>query len=192
MRFWLSGPRIFGIRPGISFTPNELLRRPSPRRQLQGSGSFIYVISGDRGLIKIGVSANPTARLAQLQTSTPSRLSLIYVGALRCSGYAIEAEAHRTLAGYRQNGEWFNVPPDLAIAAVCAAAFRLREPIASVDPRLADEIARMAQPGINLDQKPNIILRAAVVICKGIAGVIFAGIAAFSFFVLWTIIADAI
>jgi hypothetical protein len=146
MRFWLAGPRILGIRPGISFRPDELLRKPSPRQRLPGgSGSFIYVISNGRGLVKVGISTNPTARLAQLQRASAAHLSLAYVGALRCTGYAVEAEAHRTLAGYRQNGEWFNCPADMAVAAIAAAAYRLGEPIASGDPRLADEAVRISQ-----------------------------------------------
>jgi hypothetical protein len=69
--------------------------------------------------------------LAQLRTSSPFKLEITYVGALRCSGYAVEAEAHRTLAGYRQNGEWFNCPVDMAVAAIGAAAYRMGEPLAS-------------------------------------------------------------
>src|ERR1700704_1423978 len=123
MRFWISGPRILGIRPGISFRPDEFPRRPSPRRQLQGS--FIYVVRGDHGLIKIGVSSNPSARLARLRTASAVPLTIAYVGALRCAGYTVEAEAHRTLAGYRLEGEWFNCPVDMAVAAIGVAAYRL-------------------------------------------------------------------
>jgi hypothetical protein len=39
-----------GVRPGISFRPDELLRKPSPRRQLQGS--FIYIVQADNGMLK--------------------------------------------------------------------------------------------------------------------------------------------
>jgi hypothetical protein len=119
-RFWISGPRIFGIRPGISFRLDELLQKPSPRRQLQGR--FIYIVQADNGMLKIGVSTNPSARLAQLRTASAVPLAIAYVGALRCAGYTVEAEAHRTLAGYRQNGEWFNCPVDMAVAAIGAAA----------------------------------------------------------------------
>jgi hypothetical protein len=142
MRFWLSGPRILGIRPGISFGLDELFQKPKPRKNTC-SGGFIYVIQADNGMLKIGVSTNPSARLAQLRTSSPFKLTFAYMGALRCSGYAVEAEAHRTLAGYRQNGEWFNCPADMAVAAIGAAAYRLGEPLTSGDPKLADEIVRM-------------------------------------------------
>jgi hypothetical protein len=44
----------------------------------------------------------------------------------------VEAETHRTLAGYRQSGEWFKCPVDMAVAAIGAA-----------DPKLTGEIVRM-------------------------------------------------
>jgi hypothetical protein len=141
-RFWISGPRIFGIRPGITFRPDELFEKPKPRKSAS-SGSFIYVVQADNGMLKIGVSTNPSARLAQLCTASPFKLSLAYVGALRCDGYAIEAAAHETLSRHRLEGEWFNCPPEAAVAAISAAAYRLGEPIASGDPKLADEIVRM-------------------------------------------------
>jgi hypothetical protein len=142
MRFWLSGPRIFGIRPGVSFRPDELFEKPKPRKNAS-SGSFIYVVQADNGMLKIGVSTNPGARLAQLRTSSPFKLSFAYMGALRCDGYAIEAAAHETLSRHRLEGEWFNCPVDMAVAAIGAAAYRLGEPIASGDPKFADEIVRM-------------------------------------------------
>jgi hypothetical protein len=156
-RFWISGPRILGIRPGISFRLGEFPRTPSPRRRL--SGSFIYIIRGDHGLIKIGISSNPTARLAQLRAASAVPLAIAYVGALRCNGYAVEAAAHETLAGYRQNGEWFNCPVDMAVAAIGVAAYRLGEPLASGDPRPADEIVRAAAAPLLLTR---IVLGAAM------------------------------
>jgi Meiotically Up-regulated Gene 113 (MUG113) protein len=106
------------------------------------SGSFIYVVQADNGMLKIGVSTNPSARLAQLRTASPFKLSLAYMGALRCDGYAVEAAAHETLSRHRLEGEWFNCPPEAAVAAISAAAYKLGEPIASGDPKLADEIVR--------------------------------------------------
>jgi hypothetical protein len=78
MRFWLSGPRFLGIRPGISFALSELTRRrPSPRRlqSRQLSGSFIYIVQADDGLVKVGISGNPNARLAQLQRASTAHLT---------------------------------------------------------------------------------------------------------------------
>jgi hypothetical protein len=177
-RFWISGPRILGIRPGISFRLGEFSRGPSPRnrarragfiRQLQGS--FIYIIRGDHGLLKIGISSNPSARLAQLRAASPSALSLAYMAALRSNGFAVEAEAHQTLAGYRLEGEWFNCPVDMTVAAIAAAAYRLGEPIASGDPRLADETVRVAAaiPG-----PWHWLGAAAVAIVRGVTAIVLA------------------
>jgi hypothetical protein len=159
---WLSGPRLFRgmIRPGISFSLDELSRsRPSPRRQLEGR--FIYVIRADNGLLKIGISSNPNARLAQLQTSSPFKLSIAYVAALRCDGRTVEAAAHRTLASYRQSGEWFDCPADMAVAAIGAAAYRLGEPLASGDPKLADLVAQIATADAAAVPMSSRFLRAA-------------------------------
>jgi hypothetical protein len=187
MRLSLSGPRIFGFRPGISFGPDELLRKPSPRRQSQGSGSFIYVISDNHGSIKVGISTNPTVRLAQLQRTSAAHLALAYVAALRCTGYAVEAEAHRTLASYRQGGEWFNCPVDMAVAAIGAAAYRLGEPIASGDPKLADEAVRMVAAVNDMATAPrpwHWLGIAAAAIVKGTAGIVLAGVAWFCFYII--------
>jgi hypothetical protein len=191
-RLWLSGPRILGIRPGISFRADELLRKPPPRRQLQGS--FIYVIRGDHGLLKIGISTNPSARLAQLRTASAVPLTIAYVGAIRCAGHAVEAEAHRTLAGYRQNGEWFSCPTDMAVAAIGAAAYRLGEPIASGDPKLADETVRAVAAINSLEdfRAHGIIGSAALGIIKFVAGIVLSLVAWASFYVVYLIITSAI
>jgi hypothetical protein len=148
MRFWLAGPRILGIRPGISFRQEELLQKaPSPIHPSRGG--FVYIISGAHGHLKIGSSENPNRRLAELKTGSPFALAITYAGALRCDGHAIEVAAHETLARYRLEGEWFNCPVDMAVAAIGAAAHRLGEPIASVAPnmisKIVSEVARQNQ-----------------------------------------------
>jgi hypothetical protein len=77
MRLWISGPRILGIRPGISFRLDELLRRPSPRRQLHGC--FVYVVQADNGNVKIGVTSHPETRLAQIQTGISHRINYAFI-----------------------------------------------------------------------------------------------------------------
>jgi hypothetical protein len=142
------------------------------------------VIRGDHGLIKIGVSSNPSARLAQLQTSSPFKLSIAYVAALRCDGRTVEAEAHRRLAGYRQNGEWFDCPVDMAVAAIGAAAYRLGEPIASGDPKLADEIVRMSR---KISAPRDIIGSVVLFIIKFVAGIVLSLVAYASFYIVYLI-----
>jgi hypothetical protein len=141
MRFWLSGPRIMGIRPGVLFRPDELFKKPvSAPAATKTRGGFIYVIRDDRGLLKIGVSNNPNARLVQLKTASAVPLTIAYAGALRCDGFAIEGAVHETLSRYRAQGEWFDCPMDLAVAAIGAAAHRLGEPIASIEPTRIEEV----------------------------------------------------
>ena len=54
MRFFFSGPRIFGIRPGISFGASELLRLATkPKQNKPGepmTGSFVYVIRASQSV----------------------------------------------------------------------------------------------------------------------------------------------
>jgi hypothetical protein len=119
------------------------MMRPAYAHASRERGGFIYVVNsgGMPPTVKIGISSNPSARIAQLRTASTMPLAFSYIGALNCSGFAIESAAHRTLARYRITGEWFNCTPEIAIAAISVASSRLGEPIASVDPGRVDEIA---------------------------------------------------
>ena len=85
-------------------------------------GPRILGIQGQAGHHKIGVSTDPIARLAQLQTGSPVPLRFAYIGATRSNGYNIEAAAHALLDAHRQEGEWFLVPASIAIGATSARA----------------------------------------------------------------------
>jgi hypothetical protein len=142
MRLWFSGPRIFGLRTGVSFGPEDLRRvlRATKAPASAIGGAFVYVIKGDHGRVKVGVSVDPKARLADLQTASPFKLSLEWVGAVASSGFAIEDEAHKILDARRCEGEWFECPVEAAAAAVTAAAYRRHEQILTVDP---NSVARL-------------------------------------------------
>ncbi len=122
MRLFLFGPSLFGglIRPGISFGFSGA-RRPA---RATASQDFVYVVDGGQGLVKIGVSTDPTARLVTLQTGSPHRLRLAFTAPTFGHAFEIEQEAHAILAAQRANGEWFAVSSDLAIAALFGAADR--------------------------------------------------------------------
>jgi hypothetical protein len=121
MRFYLFGPRIWGIRPGISFQPSDLRSHKPPK-----AANYIYVITGDEhAFVKIGVTKNPDARLAQIQTGASCKLDYAFIAPTSGDPFSIEKEAHAMLERNRVNGEWFNVPPELAIAAVTGAAAKL-------------------------------------------------------------------
>jgi hypothetical protein len=100
---------------------------------------FVYVIKGEHGLRKIGISANPNARLAQLRTASPFPLDLEFVALVENSAFEIEQAAHAMLAHHRQAGEWFACDSDHAVAAVSAAAHRLNTQLATVAPRDIDK-----------------------------------------------------
>ena len=120
MRFYLFGPRFFGLRTGISLDARELRRAPKrPDRRC------IYVVKGDHAMVKIGVTSSPTVRIAQLKTGSAFPIEYAFIAPVSGDAYAVEREAHALLARNRASGEWFDVSPELAIAAVTGAAARL-------------------------------------------------------------------
>lgn len=149
MRFWIGGPRILGLRTGISFGPEDFRSAASraPSASTDG-GSFLYVITGDHERVKVGVSANPNRRRAQLQTGSPFPLRLAYSAVTPGTGYDIEAEAKRTLNRYRcvqgSGDEWYNVPVEMAVAALQAAAFKRSQPLVPLTQEQLDKTLEIA------------------------------------------------
>ena len=75
-----------------------------------GNSVQIYFIgNSDRGFVKIGVSRQPAARLAQLQKYNPFKLELF--ASLTASdiseAYKIERQLHEWLQSDQSYGEWF-------------------------------------------------------------------------------------
>ena|ERR1700730_4941300 len=106
MRFWLSGPRFMGIRPGVSFSPSDL--RAKPRRPTNKNAtaklavaspvSYIYVIYGEHNMVEIGITTNPKARLAALKTSSAFPISYAFIGSVSGNAIDMEKEAHSLLS----------------------------------------------------------------------------------------------
>ena len=142
MRIWLRGPRILGIGTGISFGPEDFRRLDTRAKSNSNGGSFLYVITGDHERVKIGVSIDPNKRRAQLQTGSPFPLRIAYVAVTPGTDYDIEGEAKRTLDRYRcpdgSGDEWFNVPVEMAVAAVNAAAFKRGQPLCQLTQEALD------------------------------------------------------
>lgn len=114
------------------------------------TGSFVYVIEGEAGHHKIGVSRDPIQRKADLQTGSPVPLRFAYIGVTPGTGYNIEDRAHELLDAHRKEGEWFLVPASIAIGATLEAASRLGEPIQQVPPESVPQIIYLAnQPDPN-------------------------------------------
>ena len=147
MRLYFFGPRIFGIRTGVSFGPKDFRGKSQSRTYtyqtdtVNSRPAFVYVTRGDHGRCKIGITNNPNSRLLQLSTASAFPLSFAYIGVTKSGdGSNVEREAHAILDRYRVNGEWFDCPPELAIAAVNGAAARIGESICLVDPSRVDEL----------------------------------------------------
>jgi hypothetical protein len=111
------------------------------------AATFVYVIGGDHGRQKIGVSDDPGRRLAELQTGSPFPLKFEFVALTEGTGFDIEGEAHFLLSKHRQSGEWFTVPAEVAITAVMAAARQKGHSIKPVDP---DNIPAVGMPSIGV------------------------------------------
>jgi hypothetical protein len=156
MRLWLSGPRVLGIRPGITFRPDELFTKTAPAKN---PGGFVYVIRSTDNLVKVGQSGNPSRRLAELQTGSPAPLSFAYIGALKCDGVVIERAAHDILSAHGMQGDWFSCGADMAVAAVSMAAYRLGEPIASLDQQMADRVVAYIASDRPAPAKSHLFLR---------------------------------
>jgi hypothetical protein len=147
MRFFFIGPRILGIRPGISFGASDFMRRPKTTQANPAepiTGSFLYVIRGDHNMVKVGVTTNPNARIAQLRTASAFPINFSYIAVTPGTGFDIEQGAHAMLASHRCNGEWFDVAPEMAVAAIAGAAHKLGQPILPVTAEVASQILQIA------------------------------------------------
>jgi len=73
-------------------------------------GCYVYVIqAGEYGPVKIGFTANPFARLSELQTGNPFPLRVVaaeFIGDRR-SASELESIIHNKLSEFRLKGEWF-------------------------------------------------------------------------------------
>lgn len=82
----------------------------------------VYVIGPDAGAQKIGIARSPVHRLATMQVGSAEDLRLHYVRVMdRVSAYDVEKSAHRLLRDKHRRGEWFDVTPQEARAAVDAS-----------------------------------------------------------------------
>lgn len=78
---------------------------------------YIYMISDNKGAVKIGITKNPTRRLKQIQTGHPNKLEIIYKEEFNCTPthiMRIESKLHLELSRKfkKLQGEWFSINPD--------------------------------------------------------------------------------
>ena len=95
----------------------------------------VYVIATDGAGTKIGVSKSPPRRAVKLKDHKTAPTCTVYFQTEpRPDAHAIEAIAHATLATRRIAGEWFDVPPDEAQAAVINALGKIEADPAYTQP----------------------------------------------------------
>lgn len=152
-RFFVSKSLPFGFRVGTILPTfgGARVTRATPSAPARTGGSFVYVISGAHNRSKIGVSANPIARLASLRTASAFPINFAQICLVQGDGYDVEAIAHGILGRHRVHGEWFDVEPAAAIGTVHAAAVKAGRQAIPVDvptvEKILAEVARQEAIG---------------------------------------------
>lgn len=86
---------------------------------------FVYFIQAGNGPVKIGVAAESSKRLAELQTGNAETLRII---ATIEGDYAREGKLHARFSDHRLRGEWFNADPVLSVLGeVHSPSFKTQE-----------------------------------------------------------------
>ena len=178
MRLLLFGPRLFGLRTGISLGREDFMRFADPQRSTAAGSAdadkFVYVIKGG-GLCKVGISNDPVARLAQIQNTFDTPIELAWVGAPKEQAAAIERDAHQMLHRYRRNGEWFAVTPEVAVGAIHTVAFRHGVPVLDLDPQQAEQIRFVgAQLATTANKPSSALARVGIAVLQLVVGFVLA------------------
>jgi len=90
---------------------------------------YVYLLRGDNGFYKIGISQNVESRLRHLSTSNPDQLSIVTTK-LVDDAFSLEQKLHAKYAKYRTkaNGEWFRLTAEDALD-VCTEIHRAKSPV---------------------------------------------------------------
>lgn len=81
---------------------------PEPVIPEDWRGRWVYLVASPDDLVKLGISKDPDARLASLQSGHHASLWLLATIAGRQED---ESTLHRLIAKYRVRGEWFRIGP---------------------------------------------------------------------------------
>lgn len=76
-------------------------------------GVVYFVSSEDGKYTKIGMTKNMDARFRALQTSSPMKLNIVATIPTN-HPRKLESELHAEYASHRLEGEWFDIPPEMA------------------------------------------------------------------------------
>ena len=82
------------------------------------SGKHVYVLAGNPGFVKIGVTDNPVLRFQSLSMQGGFEVTQAFVSKVYSNAFFLEREAHKHFEKSRTVGEWFDVPFVEAAAVV--------------------------------------------------------------------------
>lgn len=111
------------------------------RRTRDSDLGFVYAIQAESGgLVKVGFSAKPRMRLAQLQSAHGE---LLVIRRKFIGTRDDEERAHRQLAPFQHRGEWFRDEPEMwERLGDCEMAFRAKLRIACALAKLEPAVTR--------------------------------------------------
>ncbi|WP_224364201.1 DNA N-6-adenine-methyltransferase [Hyalangium versicolor] len=108
---WLKGVELFRAQAAALEATADALRQQSELNRSGKRRTKVYFARGPTGNIKIGVSANPWARVASLQTGAGG--GKIVLLAIVDGGVEDERRLHERFASTRLVGEWFSPTPEI-------------------------------------------------------------------------------
>jgi len=149
MHLRFEGSKIRAVRPSEA----EVIRAPAraktaslaPNLSVPPTVGFLLLIRSDQGLLKLEATSKPAAAFARICNRLSFRLEVAFLGFLRADAYRqVEAAARAALERHRVNVGWFDCTPDVAIAAIRAAARGLDRKLVETSLGEVDESLRRA------------------------------------------------
>jgi hypothetical protein len=146
VRFWISGPRIFGARPGISVSPNEF-KNKTPAQQ---PASALRVHSHMSPIAKTTIWSRSAAQRTHVQESlrfgkrllSPSNMLSLASRQARESILKKKPAHFWNLTSATAVG--VTSPPELAASAILGAAAKLGQPMRSIEERSVEQVLALA------------------------------------------------
>ena len=121
------GSKIRAVRPGeveaVAAAPRAKKDSLVPDLAIPATIGFILVIRSEQGLLKLEATSNPAAAFARMCKRASFRLEVAFLCFIRADAYRqVEAAARTALERHRVNSGWVDCAPEVAVAAVRAAA----------------------------------------------------------------------
>jgi predicted GIY-YIG superfamily endonuclease len=85
----------------------------------------LYLMKNDFGLYKIGISKEPTRRVAEIRNSSGIGVEILHVWEVKDDAATIERRLHQRYREHRKYGEWFSFVP-VRDLETCLAKWRLQ------------------------------------------------------------------